>query len=117
MRTAFNPMGVIDMAKDYIIDYGNNSNGWYRKWKSGFIEQGGLNLVNSYNNNIFILNFPISFTTTNYTFVNTAIWNNNPGTEYTTEYTKNIQAQATERTTSSITTIGNLSKSWYACGY
>ena len=46
MRTAINPMGNIDMAKDYIIDYGNNGLSgndyqWYRIWKSGWIEQGG----------------------------------------------------------------------------
>ena len=46
MRTAINPLGVRDMAKDYIIDYGNNGisgNGyqWYRIWKSGWLEQGG----------------------------------------------------------------------------
>ena len=41
MRTSFFPMGNINMAKDYIIDYSNNNDKWYRKWKSGFIEQGG----------------------------------------------------------------------------
>ena len=64
MHTAFNPMGVIDMAKDYIIDYGNNSNGWYRKWKSGFIEQWGT--FNLASNTIQTFNLPISFTNTNY---------------------------------------------------
>ena len=57
MHTAFNPLGVGDMAKDYIIDYGNNSNGWYRKWKSGWLEQGGLILNPSAIQTVSIINY------------------------------------------------------------
>ena len=66
MRTAFNPMGVGDMAKDYIIDYGNNSNGYWRKWKSGFIEQWGVCNCVIYNNTTINVNFPIKMSDTNY---------------------------------------------------
>lgn len=42
-----NPLGINrniipkDLA-DYIIDYESTETGWYRKWKSGWIEQGGI---------------------------------------------------------------------------
>ena len=58
MRTSLLPLGNIDMAKDYIIDYGNN----YRKWKSGFIEQWGYTSDKN-------VTLPISFSNTNYTII------------------------------------------------
>ena len=85
MHTAFNPMGVGDMAKDYIIDYGESSDKtqWYRLWKSGWIEQGGivanLSSTNQHLNNI--TNFIIAFTSTNY-FIN--ICGTNSSNSYST---------------------------------
>ena len=41
--TSFNPLGVGEMAKDYIVDYWfDDSDSFWRVWKSGFIEQGSV---------------------------------------------------------------------------
>ena len=105
MRTAFNPIGNIDMAKDYIIDYGSNSNSWYRKWKSGWLEQGGTN---------FNPTFMKSFSNTNYTIIITTTmgWG----------YVASINAKTTNGCTFhqwQSASGGNFSNSllWYACGF
>lgn len=58
----YNIIGVErNMAKDEIVDYGSTETGWYRKWKSGFIEQGGITT----NANV---TFPIPMNNANYSF-------------------------------------------------
>jgi len=47
---------------DFVIDCGTSDNGWWRKYKSGWCEQGGT--INNSN-----IKFPINFTDTNYTVI------------------------------------------------
>ena len=105
MHTAFNPMGVGDMAKDYIIDYGESSDKtqWYRLWKSGWIEQGGnytgatgstITLIKSFSNMNYILTYA-NWSGTCYCYKSTAnsiVWHD-------------------------IKHANNTGISWYTCGY
>ena len=109
MRTAFNPLGVGDMAKDYIIDYGNNSNGWYRKWKSGFIEQWG-NILNGAVSNRTTVSLPISFSSTNYIIQTTG----NSTTISTGESWNYVTISSINQFIAS-SRFGTFY--WYACGY
>lgn len=55
----------IDGIADYIVDYGKSEDGtqWYRKWKSGWLEQGGVALGGT---NVTLLK---EYADTNYTVV------------------------------------------------
>ena len=107
MRTSLLPMGNIDMAKDYIIDYTSNETQWYRKWKSGWIEQGGLCKSGT------TVTFLIPFQTNTYNI------------NLTNELTDGQSAIVWNRTTKNFNprsyfqaqTYNNLNQSWYACGY
>ena len=121
MHTAFNPLGVGNMAKDYIIDYGSNSNGWYRKWKSGFIEQSGNNIVvgGAQNNATTIISLPIDFTNENYQVLcnmtnkgNVIYWAQGSyrcsARSINTFYIDRYNFEGTS---------GDVYFNWYACGY
>lgn len=63
--TSFNPLGVGEMAKDYVVEYSNN----YRKWKSGFIEQWGtfIGKGGATDNSIYTqVNLPIPYPNADY---------------------------------------------------
>ena len=109
MRTSLLPLGNIDMAKDYIIDYGNNSNGYWRKWKSGFIEQWGA-ITNGAVSNRTTVNLPISFSTLNYNVQTTG----NSTTISTGESWNYITIISISQFISS-SRFGTFY--WYACGY
>ena len=49
---------------DCVITSGKNSNGWYRIWRSGLIEQGGTRYVNATSDTIPL---PIAYSDKNYT--------------------------------------------------
>ena len=52
---------------DYVIENVVNSDGsWYRKWKSGWIEQGGLTVNTVYYPNSMTVNLLVPFTSTKY---------------------------------------------------
>ena len=110
MRTAINPLGVGDMAKDYIIDYGSNSNGWYRKWKSGFIEQWGA-ITNLSTNTI--QNLPISFSNDNYICVLERYKDSGD----TTQNALLLREKQTSYIRVNCISSNNINIQWYACGY
>ena len=109
MRTSFFPMGNINMAKDYIIDYGSNSNGWYRKWKSGWIEQGGQ--INYVGENSTVQNLPINFSNIDYTIVKSLFSDSFYAGSFYMRW-----VQIINKTISSFTVYGG-NCYWYACGY
>ena len=109
MHTAFNPMGVGDMAKDYIIDYGNNSNGYWRKWKSGFIEQWGEHSA------LATITLPISYSNTSYNIqVSRSVAGGNESTLST--YNRTTSTFYIHNMWASGGTV-NTTCCWYACGY
>ena len=111
MHTAFNPMGVIDMAKDYIIDYGESSDKtqWYRLWKSGWIEQGG-NILGGNTN--YTLNLLKPFKNTSYQLLLSRIYDSGSNV---------YPCIVREKTIDTIRINGvsgnTESTDWYACGY
>ena len=98
---------------DYVTGIGSNSNGWYRIWKSGWIEQGGHKDGGSNKISNTLINFPISFTKTDYQFLITCVYRNNPdGTD--------LWTSKTDKTISSIRIKSSSGDAydcdWYACG-
>lgn len=89
---------------DYVVESQVNSDGsWYRKYKSGWLEQG-----NTAETNNVTITFPKPFADTSYTLVG-------PGF-----YIVNAGAQTVNKTTTGFTTssTSNISSTsyWYACG-
>ena len=120
MRTSLLPLGNTNMAKDYIIDYGNNSNSWYRKWKSGWIEQGGIATLDNTTvgtancSNPRLYTYSKAFKDTNYTLLSG--WSESI-------FTANVQGRdfgyAIKTATGFVSCIDNNlpKRTWYACGY
>ena len=57
-----------NLNKSYLVESGNSSNGYYRKYSDGFIEQWGITTIAGTHGSKYDINFPISFKNTNYTF-------------------------------------------------
>lgn len=72
---------------DYVIESGTNDNGWYRKYKSGWIEQGGTYTAAA--NNIRTITFPTPFTTEVKSIQITSGSLSNAGNGYITEVSSN----------------------------
>ncbi len=66
------PLARQDMAPDYIIAWqaptADNSYTWYRKYKSGWVEQGGIGTVQPGNTSVEI-SYPVQMRDANYTLV------------------------------------------------
>ena len=119
MHTAFNPMGVGDMAKDYIIDYGGNNNKWYRLWKSGWIEQGGVfsnEDIGAPNLNYSMLK---SFSNNNYTLILTGSHTDNSSSVLTVQYGNKYYGciLSGSKTVNSFKYRSGPGAGWYACGF
>lgn len=117
MRSAFTPLGSNDMAKDYVIDYGrdlttsDSAYVWYRKWKSGWIEQGGSH--NSQKLDVETVNLIIPFTNDRYLIQLTRLGDTEK-LAYTSYY---ISHSKTLTSFDFSYTIGQGYAMWYACGY
>lgn len=101
----------------WVVDTYHNDTEWYRIWSDGWIEQGGIMLANVYVNARHTITFPTAFSSTNYSFNTTAVWNGNMDGAYLGEYTSDVRSQLKERTTTSIQCIYTITRTWYACGY
>ena len=108
--------------RDYVERYYLASDGssWYRVWASGWKEMGG-NIENIASATaVRPISFPISFESTNYTFIANVIRNSTSSTAFSlgidTKYKSYINVRPTYVGAS---TSGNASEgwSWYACGY
>lgn len=115
----YRPLGDIVMAKDEIVDYGGNSAQWYRKWKSGFIEQGGVVVLESPSSGPYAaVNLLQNFSDTNYIVVsNIFVPQENKG------YSEEAICVPNKRINSFTLSLWSTPKehsyqaSWYACGY
>ena len=67
---------VVAGAGDYVTETWRSGDSWYRKWKSGWLEQGGF--IN-YGTANFTLNFHTPFANTNYIIVGTRHLDENTG--------------------------------------
>lgn len=92
---------------DYIIEHGSNIHGWYRKWKSGFIEQWG----NSGPGNPDTVKLITSFTTNTYVVLALP----------TTGSANTSDCYVTNKTTTQFQLMQYAKKdeahNWYAAGY
>ena len=101
----------INGITDYIIESYNNGTMWYRKWKSGWLEQGGTNPSSQQGT----LTFSKAFKDTNYKCISTIYFN-----DYGAMY---FQMTMHSKTTTSVKYVSTLGSSrngcpfdWYACG-
>lgn len=98
---------------DYVIEYNKSSteNKWYRKWKSGWLEQGGTS-PNGGDKAIFTISLLQNFSDTTYQIVATQ----KAGVEgaYTNGVT--IKSRNADSFVIHYRTGGNASFDWYACG-
>lgn len=100
-------------SADYVIESQmlteENGYTWYKKYKSGWIEQGGFIKESDTDNNTAF--FPIEFSNTNYTVVITAA---NPGSvDYVS---RQIFAKETNSFNAFNYSGGYTAWSWIACG-
>jgi hypothetical protein len=98
---------------DAVIDYqeptADNGYTWYRKYASGWVEQGGL-LGSAGTYAWRTITMPITMTDTNYTVVITGAWNDSSG---------NGSMLGNSKTTTTFNTYAtntNNEGSWYVCG-
>lgn len=103
---------------DFVVEsYDDGQGNWYRKYRSGWIEQGGVvqvTGVNSYNS--YTLNFLQEFSDTNYTFLrNYAL---NSSTANNSSFNSGY-ASGTKTTLSIVvgTQVAGTGFDWYACGF
>lgn len=106
---------LLGKLQNFIISSGSNTNGYYRKYSDGFIEQFGTFNFSGGTNASVTRSLPISMKTTNYIVVcnpnfalerNSAAWGIvNPTTKTTTTITfKKAHSETTD-------------VYWYVCGY
>ena len=111
---------LLGKLQNYIIETGNNDNGFYIKYANGFIEQFGIKSYLNISSTIaYTINFPINFSTSNY-YVNYILELTRdlgvPSTNYILKKTNNSFNLALH--TNEHNQINNNPKiSWYACGY
>ena len=104
-------------SADYVIETqlptAENNYTWYRKYKSGWIEQGGV--LPDTDNDTITLYYPISFRDSNYTFVVgcTSLQGTN---SFNYNTAANILGKHSTKTANSIL-IGLRGQTWYACGF
>lgn len=93
---------------DYIIKRGTGTNTWYRIWKSGWLEQGGV--WTAANTGAVTVNFGVAFASTDYCILKNRGSNDTGGTS---NRTIGFYSCTTSSATTYSCAAGN---SWYACG-
>ncbi|MDL2280309.1 phage tail protein [Selenomonadales bacterium OttesenSCG-928-I06] len=93
---------------DYVIQTWTSGTSWYRKYKSGWVEQGGYSTQGG---TAVTINLNTPFSNTNYTVAYA-------GGDSTSDNTLNIiDFSVRSKTNNSFVTGNDGSKYWYACGY
>jgi hypothetical protein len=95
---------------DFVVESYNDGANWYRKYKSGWIEQGGT-VIGTGDINVTFLK---PFANTNYTIINTYMDNSSTDTINL----KNVSVWNRTNTSFYIRTSGTsgVNKAWFACG-
>lgn len=116
-------------AYDYVVEYKTNEDGsWYRKYKSGWIEQSGIQTYTNNSANTDV-NFLVSFKNTNYFLSLQHFTVPDHAYEYSKEegksaasisFAEDLAGITSMRTTSGFkvnyTTNPQICHRWYACG-
>ena len=110
---------TLEETEDYIIErwQSEDKTQWYLKYKSGWIEQGGIGQGHVYSNKTR-MTYPIPFTSTDYSIVGTVMSFDNAGNWTRTVYFDNCDEQSTLATTGNNGTgAADYEFRWIACGY
>ena len=94
---------------DYIVEYSSDNTSWYRKWKSGWIEQGGRVESRSGYGYQYV-SFVIPFSSTNYTIQGSMIFTTS-STAGDYRCIRNLTAEGCDMA------YNGSAFSWYACGF
>lgn len=109
-------LGNIPANYDYVIESqlptADNGYTWYRKYKSGWVEQGGRVTIASSPGSAVMVTFPIEMADTEYQALYTA---GTDSRQWATNYVVNPQAVYSSRTTTGIGFLDNLPKNNNAC--
>ena len=91
------------------VQSGTTTNGWYRKYSDGWVEQGGRQLGST---STTVTSFPIAMKDTTYTALGTYVGSTDTKNYYSFEV-------SSKRTTTSIVfyRASNTTINWYVCGY
>lgn len=106
MRNVDNTAGA-DAVIEYQLPTADNGYKWYRKYKSGWVEQGGF--VSNVSGEQTV-NFPITMADTNYTMLKTMTTNSSNNVQYS-----NVSFY-TRTTASAKTTTAGADFSWQVSG-
>ena len=98
----------------YVVETGNNSNGYYRKWNDGFIEQyGSFSFTINTTDTQFRHTYPIPFTDGNYQLQISIKGNWSSSRTFGTEGQGLTSFDGYAKQSTQTTVHMN----WYACGY
>lgn len=98
----------VDNNIDFVVEsYKDNAGNWYRKYRSGWVEQGGRTATNGQ-----VVTFPTPFKEPDYTINMTVL-----GTDSAYEPPSCLNLTATGFTATRTVVTNNTPASWYACGY
>ena len=105
---------LITNLKSFIVETGQNSNGYYRKYSDGFIEQWGVITSKIKENSEVVIELPTSFNNINY-YVTTSVRGASSGPSHYANYSS---VNTIHNFNTYIYGIGTLRyASFYACGY
>lgn len=101
---------VAALKYDYVVDFqaptAANNNTWYRKYKSGWVEQGGIKEAGT-----TTINFPVAMANTDYWYITKGNYNNTQGS-----YASSADCVLTKNTTNMVLSTGGLSVCWEVKG-
>ena len=96
-------------GNDYVVETGRKGTSWYRKWKSGWLEQGGI--IPALSDQVYTVTYMLPFKDLTYYAHNTMEWPNSGTADWRYMCCYNRTVQSFQTFTQSIT-----QKTWYACG-
>lgn len=101
------------LSYDYVIEQNISGANWYRKWKSGWLEQGGYVAGIAQDYQACVVTFNKPFSSTNYYFTDTHVSSNSTGISF---FVVGIK----DKKTTSVTVYNFRDYTsgiyWYACG-
>lgn len=99
---------------DYVTETYKNGTEWYRKYKSGWIEQGGIYKSALSGNKNASINFLTPFADTNYTLLICGVSNSDTSNVSQIAYSSRYDNRGIS--SFNITSNGTVQTIWYACG-
>ena len=125
-KTDRNLRNVDTLSKaDAVIDYqmptAANNYTWYRKYKSGWVEQGGVQIGNAVYGKVTV-NLPVQMADNTYQafgnigWVGESVWYTDTGTAAGKALVTDVCGATTDKTTTSFSIQSFSTHNWYVCG-